>query len=145
MRSRKGFALSAALLAIMLIAALVASVFLAVTEETRIGAASSAREATLWAAESAIEITIRSWTSSPGDSLTVGAVRSSTIDAFGTPVRVSVTRLDSTLYAIVAEARTVSSQSSATRRIGMIARAHIAPDHSITIDRVPERWWSELF
>ncbi|HTD82471.1 MAG TPA: hypothetical protein VK648_01630 [Gemmatimonadaceae bacterium] len=145
MTSRRGFALAAALLAIMLIAALVAGVFLAAAEETRIGSASSAKEAALWAAESAIELTMRGWPSFAQDSLAVSGVRSLTIDAFGTPVSVSVTRLDSTLFAIVAEARLVSSRSAATRRIGVIARVHLAPDHSITIDRVPERWWSELF
>jgi hypothetical protein len=145
MTLRRGFALAAALLAIMLIAALVTGVFLAVGEETRIGSASSAKEAALGAAESAIELTMRGWPASAQDQLEVSGVRSLTVDAFGTPVSVSVTRLDSTLFAIVAEARLVSSQSSATRRIGVIARVHLDPDHSITIDRVPERWWSELF
>jgi Tfp pilus assembly protein PilX len=142
---RKGFALVAALLALLLIAALIASVFFAASEETRISSASSAKEAALSAAESAIELTMRDWASSIGDSISLGGVRSSTVDALGVPVGVHVTRLDSTLYAIVAEVSSVPSQSPASRRIGVIVRAHFAPDHSITIDRVPERWWSELF
>jgi len=142
---RKGFALVAALLALLLIAALIASVFFAATEDTRISSASAAKEAALSAAESAIELTLRDWATSIGDSIDLEEVRSSTVDGFGVPVGVHVTRLDSTLYAIVAEVRSVSSQWSATRRLGVIVRAHFAPDHSITIDRVPERWWSELF
>lgn len=142
---RKGFALVAALLALLLIAALIASVFFAAAEETRISGASAAKEAALSAAESAIELTIRDWSGSIRDSINLGDVRSSTVDGFGMPVGVHVTRLDSTLYSIVAEVRSVSSQLSARRRIGAIVRAHLAPDHSITIDRVPERWWWELF
>jgi len=143
--ARKGFALVAALLALLLIAAIIASVFFAAMEETRITAASAAKEVALSAAESAIEVTIRDWTATSGDSIRVGGVHSSAVGGFGMPVTVSVTRLDSTLYSIVAEARSVSSQSFATRRIGAIVRAQVAPDHSITIDRVPQRWWSELF
>ncbi len=135
----------AALLALLLIAALIASVFFAASEETKISGASSAKEAALSAAESAIELTMRGWASSIGDSISVGGGRLSTVDGFGVPVGVYVTRLDSTLYAIVAEVSSVPSRLSASRRIGAIVRVHSAPDHSITIDRVPERWWSELF
>jgi Tfp pilus assembly protein PilX len=145
MSSRKGFALLASLFAILLIAALVSSVFLAASEESRIGGAAATKEAALFAAEAAIELTVSDSSSLVGDSIDLGVVRSSTKEAYGTPVSVSVTRLDSTLYAIVAEARSVSSQSSATRRVGAIVRARVAADHSITIDRVPQRWWSELF
>jgi Tfp pilus assembly protein PilX len=142
---RQGFALVAALLALLLIAALIASVFFAASEETKISSASSAKEAALSAAESAIEVTMRDWASSIPDSMSLGGVRTSKVDGFGVPVAVHVTRLDSTLYTIVAEVGSVPSQSSASRRIGAIVRAHTAPDHSITIDRVPGRWWSELF
>ena len=54
MISRKGFALAAALMALMLISALVASVFFAVLEETTIGAAAATKQLALSAAESAI-------------------------------------------------------------------------------------------
>ena len=145
MTSRSGFALVAALLALLLIAALIASVFFAAMEEARITAASAAKEVALSAAESAIEATIRNWPATGSDSIGIGAAGSSTVDGFGMPVRVGVTRLDSTLYSIVAAAGSLSSQSSATRRIEAIVRVRVASDHSITIDRVPERWWSELF
>jgi hypothetical protein len=61
------------------------------------------------------------------------------------PVVVHVTRLDSTLYWIVADAADSSSRFGVSRRIGVAVRVLIAPDHSITIDRISERSWSELF
>jgi len=142
---RLGFALAAVLLALMLIAALVASVFFAAMEETRIGSTSAAKELALVAAESAIESTVAAGLGEADAPIGLAAVRSSITSSFGMPVTVNVTRLDSTIYWIVAEAGSLSSQSTATRRIGVIVSAHFAPDHSITIDRIPERWWSELF
>jgi hypothetical protein len=129
----------------MLIAALAASVFFAAMEETRIGSASARRQIALSAAESAIEVTLANWSDAPRDAIGIEGSRSSTVDAFGTPVMVSVTRLDSTVYWIVADARSFSSESSPASRIGAFMRVQIAPDHSITIDRIPQRWWSELF
>lgn len=143
--SRKGFALAAALLCVMLIAALMASVFFAATEETRIGAVSSARQHSLSAAETAIEHTIHDWPGTPGDLIGLDGARSYMIDASGTPVAVTVTRLDSTIYWIVADAGRVASGLIATRRIGVLVSARIGPDGSIAVDRMPERWWSELF
>ncbi|MFL5502056.1 MAG: hypothetical protein ACJ79Q_12540 [Gemmatimonadaceae bacterium] len=141
----KGFALAAALLAVMLIAALMASVFLAANEETRISAIAGARQLALSAAESAVERTILDWRGASSDPIGISGVRSTTIDGFGVPVAVSVTRLDSTLYWIVADAGRVSSGISATRRIGVIARARTSSDGSTAVDRIAGRWWSELF
>jgi Tfp pilus assembly protein PilX len=135
----------AALLALMLIAALVASVFLAAMEGTRMSGAAAGKELALTAAESAIETTIAAWSSLAPDQIGLQASRSSTVEGFGTPVTVTVTRLDSTLYWIVADASSLSSQSSAMRRMGAIVSVQVGADHSITIDRVGERWWSELF
>jgi type II secretory pathway pseudopilin PulG len=142
---RSGFALVAALLAVMLIAALMASVFFAADEETRISGVAGAKQVALSAAESAIERTILDWPVESGDPIGVGGVRSTTTDGFGVPVAVSVTRLDSTTYWIVADAGRVSSGVSATRRIGVIARARVSPDGSTALDRIEGRWWSELF
>jgi len=142
---RKGFALAAALLSVMLIAALMASVFFAAMEDARIGSVSGAKQTALSAAESAIELTIGSWQGSGPHPIGVEGTRSTTVDAFGTPVAVSVTRLDSAVYWIVADASRVSSGLSATRRIGVFVRVHMPADGSIAVDRIAERWWSELF
>jgi hypothetical protein len=142
---RGGFALAAALLALLLISALVTAVFFAATEETRIGAASARRQLALSAAESAVEMTIAGWNMDPATPIGVSGTRGTAIEGFEVPVVVHVTRLDSTLYWIVADAAESSSGSGVSRRIGVAVRVLIAPDHSITIDRISERSWSELF
>lgn len=145
MNERKGFAVAAALLALMLIAALVASVFFAAMEETRIGAAGAGKQLALMAAESAIESTIAAWPGDTTDPIGIPGVRSRTIDQTGTAVTITMTRLDSTIYWIVALAASASSQPVAARRIGALVRVRTAPDRSIIIERLSERWWSELF
>ena len=144
-RPRRGFALAAALLSLMLLAALLAGVFFAAMEETSISGAAGSKQRTLSAAESAIEMTLRDWRGTNDAPIGVEGTRYSQIDAFGAPAVVSVTRLDSTLYWIVAKAPALSSESSAIRRIGVVVRVEYGPDHSIRIDRIPERWWSERF
>ena len=144
-KPRRGFALAAALLSLMLIAALLAGVFFAAMEETRISGVSGSKQLALSAAESAIEMTIGGWPGTNADPIGVAGARLSRVDGFGVPAVVSVTRLDSTLYWIVAKAPAVSSESSAMRRIGVVLRVEYGLDHSIRIDRIPERWWSELF
>jgi len=142
---RKGFALAAVLMALMLLAALVASVFFAATEETRIGAAGAGKQLALMAAESAIESTLAAWPGDTTDPIGIPGVRSRTTDQPGTTVTITVTRLDSTIYSIVALAASASSQPVAARRIGALVRVRTAPDRSIIIERLSERWWSELF
>jgi Tfp pilus assembly protein PilX len=142
---RDGFALAAALLALLLISALVTAVFFAATEETRIGAASARRQLALSAAESAVEMTIAGWNVDSATPTGVSGTRATAIEWFEVPVAVHVTRLDSTLYWIVADAVDSSSGSGVSRRIGVAVRVLIAPDHSITINRISERSWSELF
>jgi hypothetical protein len=143
--SRNGFALAASLLALLLIAALVAGVFFAVTEETHVGAASAERQLTLSAAESAIELTIAGWSGEPIGPIGIGGTRTVDVEEFGAPVAVRITRLDSTLFWIVADATAPSNGSRFGRRIGVVVRVSARADHSIIIDRISERSWSELF
>lgn len=145
MTARRGFALLAALLSLVLIAALVASVMFAATEETRIGTASAGGQLALSAAESAIEVTLANWHGVADAPVDIRGAQNTSVDWFGTPVSVNVTRLDSTLYWVVADAGTASSQASPARRIGAFVRVEVMPDRSIIVDRIPERWWSELF
>jgi type II secretory pathway pseudopilin PulG len=142
---RDGFALAASLLALLLISALVTAVFFAAAEETRIGTALTRRQLAMSAAESAIEMTIAGWNEDRATPIGVSGTRASAIGGFDVPVVVHVTRFDSTLYWIVADAADSSSGSRVSRRIGVAVRVRTAPDHSITIDRISERWWSELF
>lgn len=140
-----GFAIPAALLAVLVIAALIAGVFGATTEETRIGAAAADRQKALVSAESAIEIAITALSAAPHDSMEVGETRSRQIDDLDVPALVYVTRLDSVLYWLVADAGAVSPNSGVSRRIGVLVRAKKWSADSIRVERIPERGWSELF
>lgn len=142
---RRGFALAAALLALLLISALVTGVFFAATEETKIGATSAERQLALSVAESAVETTIASWNPDSLDPIGVSATRTTVVDAAGMSARVHITRLDPTLYAIVADAFTPAGGSRVSRRIGIVVKVQRSADHSIVIDRISERSWSELF
>ncbi|HEX9221508.1 MAG TPA: PilX N-terminal domain-containing pilus assembly protein [Gemmatimonadaceae bacterium] len=143
--SRRGFALAAALLALTLIAALVAGVFFATMEETRVGAAVAERQLALAAAESAIETIIGDWNVREPDTTEIAQTRSSPVVGLGVAVTVYVTRFDPDLCWIVADAGETSVRSEVGRRIGALVRVKTALDGSITVDRVSERWWSELF
>jgi type II secretory pathway pseudopilin PulG len=142
---RDGFVLAAVLLAMILIAALVGGVLFAATEETRIGAALTRRQLTLSAAESAIEATIADWPNSSVAPVGIGETQSTGFEDLGVAVTVYVTRLDSTIYWIVADAGDAAFQSGVARRVGTLVTVQNAMDGSIAIDRIPERWWSELF
>jgi Tfp pilus assembly protein PilX len=142
---RNGFALPAVLLALLLIAALIAGAFSATTEETRMGVAAARRQTALVTAESAIELTLATLSSSADDPIGVGETRSRQVDGLGVPAVVYVTRLDSSIYWLVADADGSSANSGVSRRVGILVRATNSDSHSIAIDRIPERAWSELF
>ena len=143
--NREGFALAAALLAIVLIGAIVAGVLFATTEETRAGAIGVAREVALNACESAIVLTITDPGVTLPDSIGVAEAISRRVDGPGLLVTVYITRLDSALYSIVAETAAMPPDKGRKRRLGIVAKASVAADHSITIDPISERPWSELF
>jgi len=142
---RSGFALPAALLAVLLIAALIAGAFGAVTEETRMGAAAADRQHALLSGETALEVVISAQSASQGDSIAVGETRSRQVGGLEVPVVVYTTRLDSSHYWLVADAGDTASGSGIARRIGLVVRATNRPSGSMTIDRIAERAWSELF
>lgn len=142
---KEGFALPAALLAVLLIAALIAGVFSATTDEMRMGVAANERQLALLGAESAIERAITALCESPNDSIGVGETRSRPVEGLGVPAVVYITRLDSSLYWLVADAGGPSPNSGVARRIGVVVREKRGLGDSITVDRISERSWSELF
>ncbi len=140
-----GFALVAALLAIVLIGALVAGALFATTEESKAGATGVARDVALIAAETAIGITIRDRAAQLPTVIGTAGTMSSRVDGAGAPAVVYTTRLDSALYWIVADVVADPDRSGARRRIGIVVMSVQAPDGSISIDPISERWWAELF
>lgn len=142
---RRGFALAAALLAVMLIGALVGVVVFAATEETRTGSVIAGRETAFRAAESALEITIAGLGASSGDTAGIIGTKSRRLDGLGAPVVVYITRLDSSLFWVVADAGGEISLSGVRRRIGVVVKTSAGAHRSITIGRISDRAWSELF
>lgn len=143
--NRRGFALAAALLAVVLIDALVAGVLFAITEEARIGAAGLEREILLNACESAIVMTITDPDVRLPDSIGVGGTITRHAEGFTPDVVVYISRLDSALYSIVAKSVPEPATAGGSNRVGMVVRASIAVDLSITIDPISERPWFEVF
>ena len=142
---RKGFVLASALLAVLLIAALVAGVFFASTEATHMGLAAADRQLALSAAESSIEGTIARWSavdSAPGS---IGEIRSASDVAGGMPVALYITRLDTAVYWIVDDAGPPRTGSSIGSRLGVLVTVRTSPDGSRSVDRISERWWSQIF
>ena len=135
----------AVLLSLLLIAALIAGAFNATTEETRTGVAASGRETALLSAESALEVAISEPSTMIDPQLPLGETRHRPVDGLGVPVVVYATRLDSSLYWLVADAGASSPNSGIVRRIGVIVRAVNGSDHSINIDPLSNRGWAELF
>lgn len=143
--NRRGFVLAAAILVIVLVAALVAGVFFAMMEETRIARTASSGEAALITAESAIEAVIASWGDRAGQAVGVSGEAFSTFSNGTISAAVTVTRLDSTLYSIVAKAGAARLDGAATRCVGAVVSVRNAVDRAILVDPIPERWWSECF
>ena len=143
--NRRGFALAAAILAVVLIDALIAGLLFGITEETRTGAAGVEREVALNACESAIVMAI----TDPGvplpDSIGVGGTIARRVGGLAPNIIVHITRLDSTLYSIVAESVPEAASAGSSHRVGIVVRASIAVDRSIAIDPISERPWFELF
>lgn len=137
----QGFALAAALLAVVLIGALVAAVFFATTEETAIGSAFRSRQLALGAAESALESVLAGGFTPSVDSIDAGET---TIHQTGSATAY-ITRLDSLLYWVVAESEFGIDATKSRRRIGIAVT--IARDSSGfgRVARVPGQAWVELY
>jgi hypothetical protein len=56
-----------------------------------------------------------------------------------------MTRLDSAVYWIVADAQPDRFHSGARRRVALLVTARAPVDGSLTVTPIPERPWSELF
>jgi hypothetical protein len=141
----RGFALVAAVLAIVLIGAMVSSVVFATTEDTKLGATGIARQVGMMAAESAVASTLLAGPSVIPDSIGLSHTASARITGPGNHVVVYVTRLDSTMFWVVAEVGADANGPVARRRIGIFARTERRADGSAGIAPISQRAWSELF
>ncbi|HVS61061.1 MAG TPA: hypothetical protein VHE82_10260 [Gemmatimonadaceae bacterium] len=142
---RDGFALAAALLAVVLIGALVAALVFGANEETKISAATGSRRRTLLAAESALERELATVSVASLEAMPTGSASSRATSSFSIPVQLYVTRLDSSRFWLVTVAIEGTRTSGAASRVGLIARIVRDSAGSRTMVRIPERWWAELF
>jgi hypothetical protein len=143
--SRRGFVLVAALIAIVLIGAIAAGVVFATTEDTKAGSAGIARDLALMATESAIAVSLSDPDLTLPSPIGVAGTLSHRLDEDGSTVTIYITRLDSAIYWIVADAVPDPARAGARRRIGVVVNAVKRDDGSIAIDPISERYWSELF
>ncbi|HKR08491.1 MAG TPA: hypothetical protein VJS39_04815 [Gemmatimonadaceae bacterium] len=144
MIDRRGFVLAAALIVVMLIAVLVAGVLFATMEESHIAQGAESRDRVLSGAESVLEGAVHGWTDRSSQPIGVGGRELSTISDGQISVVLTITRLDSALYSLVAQARSTSSDRAAMRRIGVIISVKKSVDGSVHVDPIPEHWWYDI-
>lgn len=137
--------LGAALLVVVLIAVLVAGVFFATMEESRLADSAGSRDRALVAAEEVLAGAIAGWLDRSTQPIGVGGRELSTTPDGPFSVALTITRLDSALYSLVAQARSTSSERAAMRRIGVVISVQKSVDGSVHIEPISERWWSDLF
>lgn len=120
---RSGFILAIALFALLIISALSAMLLLAVSEDAREGRVTALRQQALAAAESAMYSEIVRWDSAAGARAQIGrplVVATVTAEDGRTiAVIARLTRLDSTLYQVTAEATVAFGRESALQRVAM--------------------------
>jgi Tfp pilus assembly protein PilX len=146
-RFRRGFVLVAALVALVLIALLITGAFFASGQQFAV-AGNELRDQQAFAyAEYAIAHSVGSWNGVETEAMTVGQTISyTTVSDAPLESTVFITKLDTALYAIVAEGRVQSADTPGwRRRLGIIVRT---VRDGATVNppvRVTEQAWSELY
>jgi Tfp pilus assembly protein PilX len=141
--------LPAALICVVLIGALVAGAFIATTEETRMSANAVSDESALDAAETGVETQIAQWNAALADSLALGAKRMAATTAGQFPSTTWLIRLDSTLFWVVAEARSESEMSGhpavVRQRVGVLVRTAKDSTGAVSVFPLDQRAWAVLY
>jgi hypothetical protein len=141
-RSRQAFVLVAALVAIVLIALLITAAFFATGQDLSITRAELREQQTFAYAEYAMAHAVSDWSAADRKKIAVGeptSLATSPDDPLQSTV--FVTRLDTAIYSVVAEARLLTPDASGfVRRVGLLVRGDRSPPV-----RLPEQAWSELY
>jgi hypothetical protein len=134
--------LIAALIALVLIAVLITGAFFASGQDLSISRAELRDQQTLSYAEYALAHAISDWSLADRSRMAIAETQS--VARFSDdPLEstVFVTRLDSAIYSVVAEARlTTGDAAGLRRRIGLVVRGDRNPPV-----RIPQLGWSELY
>jgi len=122
-RSRRGFALALALVALVVIGALIAGVFFASTQEYRVGRNTLMQQRAFATAEYGVNAVTRDWDGTAMTAMTMGqtAPRTVTVPGSGT-AEVRVTRLDSLTWWVTSEGTVGAGSGSARRRTSSVLR-----------------------
>lgn len=147
MKSRPAFALVAALVAIVLIAAMITGALFAVRQETSATAAEIAEQQLSSYAERAALLVVSSWDCAECDAMQPGSVLVGSPSA-DPPLEstVYVTRLDSALFLVTAEGRfLISSTVRTRRRISIAVRISRDSSGAPRALRVSEHAWSAVY
>ena len=144
--SRQGFVLVAALVALIVIALLITGAFFASGQDFAVTRAELRDQQVLAYAEYAAAHALENWDAPARALMSIGqtqTAQSTTDPPFeGT---VLVTRLDTLIYAIAAEARISTVDGSGLRRRIGITVLTSGTESGIQPVRVPEQAWSELY
>jgi hypothetical protein len=124
--------------------ALLAGVFFTTSEHTQIGVATVRRERALAAAESGVADAVSFLLRPDVPVVSIGSAQTISDAREGRPV-VYVTRLDSSLYSIVADMGATPSDADASTRIGVVVARSVGADGSIRVVRIRDHAWSQLF
>ena len=74
-----------------------------------------------------------------------GVTTVSSGESYGMPVAIYRTRLDTALFSVVADAGPARPGSGVMARVGVLVRVTSVAGGATSVDRIRERWWSELF
>ena len=144
---RRGFALAAALVALVLIGVLVTGALFATNQETHASAAEVADEKAFGFAERAALSTVGSWTCPECDVLPVGAVIiRNPVPSPPLESTVYITRLDSALFLVTGEGRIMESATARVKRRVSIAVITSRDSAGVTTARrIDGQSWSAAY
>lgn len=145
--NRRGFALAAALMAVVLIAMMITGILFAASQETHAGEAEVLEARAAAYAERAVLKQIDSWNPVTCDGLAVGGVLIENPPA-DLPLEstVYVTRLDSAVFLVVGEGRITSGGAvRVRRRIAVAVRIARDAQGVERVLRVSEQAWTALY
>lgn len=146
MVSRRGFVLVAALVALIVIALLITGAFFASGQDFAVTRAELRDQQVFAYAEYAAAHALENWDASARTLMSIGqtqTVQSPADSPFESTVL--VTRLDTLIYAITAEARIRAVDASGLKRRVGITVLTSGTGNATQPARVPEQAWSELY
>jgi len=143
---RAGFVLVAALVALIVIALLITGAFFASGQDFAVARAELRDQQVFAYAEYAGAHAFENWDAPARALMSIGQtqqVQSTTDPPFESTVL--VTRLDTLIYAITAEARITAVDASGLKRRVGITVLTLGTGNATQLARVPEQAWSELY